>query len=164
MDPTLQYMMSMMAQMQEQARYDRAEAARLAREQVLRAEQAQERARLDNIRLQEQIVALQRDRASAPKATHLRTGKPPQFDLENDKRKFAVWKSKWGYYVESSGIADLTGINKTRTSEGHRRSSQITDSSGGSRGRRWHRPLSNGRIHPCTGTQIADWSIVSTSL
>jgi len=115
MDPTLQYMMSMMAQMQEQARYDRAEAARLAREQVLRAEQAQERARLDNIRLQEQIVALQRDRASAPKATHLRTGKPPQFDLENDKRKFAVWKSKWGYYVESSGIADLTGINKTRT-------------------------------------------------
>ena len=126
MDPTLQYMMSMMAQMQEQARYDRAEAARLAREQVLRAEQAQEQARLenlrlqeqarlDNLRLQEQIVALQRDRASAPKTTHLRTGKPPQFDLENDKRKFAVWKSKWGYYVESSGIADLTGINKTRT-------------------------------------------------
>ena len=100
-----QMMMAMMVQFQEQARLDR--------EQI---REDRERARLDTLQLQREIAELRNARAPAPaRPTHLRTGKPPQFDIENDRNKFATWRSKWGYHIKSSGIADLTGTHKAET-------------------------------------------------
>jgi hypothetical protein len=104
MDPT-QMMMAMLVQFQEQARLDREQ-----------QREDRERARLDSLQLQREIAELRNARAPAPaRPVHLRTGKPPQFDMDTDRNKFATWKSKWGYYIKSSGIADLSGTQKTET-------------------------------------------------
>ena len=112
LDPTTQMMMAMMAQFQEQARLDR-EQRQQDREQARRD---QEQARRDNLQLQREIAELRNARVPAPaRPVHLRTGKPPQFDIDNDRNKFATWRSKWGYHIKSSGIADLTGTHKAET-------------------------------------------------
>ena len=119
-DPMLQYMAMMMNQMQEAnrvAQFNMQEQNRIVQEQNrLANERMQEQAREDRRQFQKEIAALRIQPApTASRSIHLRTGKPPQFDLEGDRNKFAMWKTKWGYYIQSSGIADLSGSNQKQT-------------------------------------------------
>jgi hypothetical protein len=121
MDPMLM-MVQMMAQMQQQARDDRIAAEQQDRDQMeelnaqmeARAEAIREQARIDNLRLQEQMINLQARLNSTPAMSGpLRGGKPPTFDLEKDRANFNTWRSKWGYHLKLSGLLDLAEPRKS---------------------------------------------------
>ena len=100
-DPT-QMMMQLSAQFQE-LNQKIEENAQRTQEQV---DRLLEQARQDRQLLREALAAIRIPR--------MRLSKPPKFYLEKGKceKAFATWKSKWGYYLTGSGIAEMQGPSK----------------------------------------------------